>query len=319
MTDVKRPVLRWHGGKWRLAPWVIRHFPPHRIYVEPFGGAGSVLLRKPRAYAEVYNDLDGDVVTLFRVLRDEAQAARLIELLKLTPFSRDEFLAAYEPTEDPVERARRLVARCFMAHGTTARRVNQTGFRAKAYRQNQTGAQDFSTHPDTLEAVVFLNNAFDEKQRKLKEMMAHVGMSSGPLTDKELAFKLKVFDRDETLINFGGNDRLMREMLQSTTQIFEGRLMPEINAASSSGHVSKLEQVLGVVRHLCKVVMSDHLLEKAAKLQSTLNKIKRDGGTDFFIPEDFRRGFRVHCDAFEGAMQDFVRAKTWRRREQQQL
>ena len=154
MTDVKRPVLRWHGGKWRLAPWVIRHFPPHRIYVEPFGGAGSVLLRKPRAYAEVYNDLDGDVVTLFRVLRDEAQAARLIELLKLTPFSRDEFLAAYEPTEDPVERSRRLVARCFMAHGTTARRVNQTGFRAKAYRQNQTGAQDFSTHPDTLEAVV---------------------------------------------------------------------------------------------------------------------------------------------------------------------
>ena len=106
---------------------------------------------------------------------------------------------------------------------------------------------------------------------------------------------------------------------QAALSTFTISLMPEINAASSSGHVSKLEQVLGVVRHLCKVVMSDHLLEKAAKLQSTLNKIKRDGGTDFFIPEDFRRGFRVHCDAFEGAMQDFVRAKTWRRREQQQL
>lgn len=63
----KRPVLRYHGGKWLLAPWIISHFPRHRIYTEAYGGAASVLLRKPRIFSETYNDLDGEI---FRVLPD---------------------------------------------------------------------------------------------------------------------------------------------------------------------------------------------------------------------------------------------------------
>lgn len=115
-----RPILRYHGGKWRLAPWVIEQMPAHRVYVEPFAGGASVLLRKERSYAEVYNDLDGEVVNVFRVLRDPQTAAGLRMALSLTPYSRDEFNAAYEPTEDPVERARRTLIRSHMGFGSAA-------------------------------------------------------------------------------------------------------------------------------------------------------------------------------------------------------
>lgn len=154
-----RPALRWHGGKWKLAPWVIEHFPPHRTYVEPFGGAASVLLRKPRVYAEVYNDLDDEVVTLFRVLRDPGQASRLLELLRVTPFARVEFKDAYEHTDDPVERARRLCVRSFMGFGSNAyasdaRGHRATGFRCNTTRSGSTPARDWEGYPDALAKLV---------------------------------------------------------------------------------------------------------------------------------------------------------------------
>jgi DNA adenine methylase len=125
-----RPVLRYHGGKWRLAPWIISHFPPHRIYTEAFGGAGSVLLRKPRApFVEVLNDLDGEVVNLFRVLRDEQQSAQLCALLWRTPYARAEFVDSYEVIAAPVEQARRTVVRSFMGFGSDSASGAVTGFR----------------------------------------------------------------------------------------------------------------------------------------------------------------------------------------------
>jgi DNA adenine methylase len=133
VTAPTRPVLRYHGGKFRKAPWIIGHFKPHRVYVEPYGGGASVLMRKPRADFEVYNDLDGDVVNVFRVLRDRRRSRALEQLLRLTPWARAEFELSYEASDDPVERARRTIVRCFMGHGTTSRRKNRTGFRAGSH------------------------------------------------------------------------------------------------------------------------------------------------------------------------------------------
>lgn len=138
-----------------LAPWIIEHFPRHRIYLEPFGGGASVLLRKPRVYAEVYNDLDSEVVNLFRILRDEARAVRLIELLRLTPFAREELDLARASAGDEMERARRLVVRSFMGHGPDSYRIGtKAGFRGNAHGAGRTPQADWRNYPDSLAAVV---------------------------------------------------------------------------------------------------------------------------------------------------------------------
>jgi DNA adenine methylase len=148
-----RPVLRYHGGKWMLAPWIIEHFPPHRVYTEAFGGAASVLMRKPRArLVEVYNDLDAEIVSLFRVLRDPAKSALLASLLQLTPFARAEFVEGYEPSDDPVEQARRTMCRAFMGFGSDSASGAQTGFRANGNRQTAHPAKDWSNLPAAVGA-----------------------------------------------------------------------------------------------------------------------------------------------------------------------
>lgn len=147
-----RPVLRWHGGKWLLAPWIIGEMPRHRVYVEPFGGAGSVLIRKSRCYAEIWNDLDGHVVNLFQVLRSD-RASELVEKLRLTPFSSEEFSSAYEESDDPVERARRLVTRSFMGFGSNGHN-RLTGFRSNSNRSGTTPAHDWVNYPDALVTII---------------------------------------------------------------------------------------------------------------------------------------------------------------------
>ena len=148
--------MRWHGGKFLLAPWIISHFPPHRTYVEPFGGAASVLMRKPRAYAEVYNDIWRVAVDVFRCLRDPALAEQLTERLRLTPFARDEFKQAYiSDADDVVERARKAIVRSFMGFGPASTNGEYlTGFRASSRRSGTTPALDWQNYPDCVPAFV---------------------------------------------------------------------------------------------------------------------------------------------------------------------
>lgn len=153
-----RPVIRYHGGKWRLAKWIIPYLPAHRRYVEPFMGACSVLMRKPRSHAEVVNDLDGSIVNLFQVMRDRGDELR--HALRLTPFAREEFEMAWEPTEDSLESARRTIVRAFMGFGSAAATESRpngrimTGFRGISDRSGTTPAHDWVNYPECMEAMI---------------------------------------------------------------------------------------------------------------------------------------------------------------------
>lgn len=167
-----RPIVRYHGGKWLLAPWIISHFPPHRVYVEPFGGAASVLLRKQRSYGEIYNDLDGEIVNVFRVARDRGDELR--RALELTPFARSEFVDSYIPADDPLEQARRTILRSFQGFGSAAVCGETSGFRANSNRSGTTPAHDWRNYADAFGTLVErLRGVVIENRDAIEVMRAH--------------------------------------------------------------------------------------------------------------------------------------------------
>jgi DNA adenine methylase len=122
--DIKTPLLKYPGSKWSLAEWIISHFPPHTTYLEPFFGSGAILFNKAPSQVETINDIDGDIVNLFRVIREHPE--ELARLVYFTPWARDEYsnilTSASVPetfihSGDPLEDARRFLVRCWMAFG----------------------------------------------------------------------------------------------------------------------------------------------------------------------------------------------------------
>lgn len=108
----KRIAFGWYGGKYSHLAWLLPLLPYSKQYCEPFGGSAAVLLNRHPSLVETFNDLDGEVVNFFRVLRDKKED--LIEKIGLTPFSREEFYLACQPHDvgvNDLERARRFFVR----------------------------------------------------------------------------------------------------------------------------------------------------------------------------------------------------------------
>ncbi len=115
----KKIVFGWYGGKYNHLEWLLPLLPDCHHYCEPYGGSAAVLLNRPPAPVETYNDLDGEVGNFFQVLRESLE--ELMRVLALTAFSREEFHRAIHASgngsdcPDSLERARLFYVRARQA------------------------------------------------------------------------------------------------------------------------------------------------------------------------------------------------------------
>ena len=112
-------ILKYSGAKWRIANWIIENMPEHHSYVEPYFGSGAVFFNKSPSNIETINDLDGEVVNFFEVIRDNPE--ELAAKIYMTPYARAVYEEVYkEPcnyTQSKLDRALRFCIRINMSHG----------------------------------------------------------------------------------------------------------------------------------------------------------------------------------------------------------
>jgi len=108
----KMIAFGWYGGEYTHLDWLLPLLPQTTHYCEPFGGSAAVLINRAPSPVETYNDVDGELVNFFRVLRNQKE--ELLEAIGLTPFAREELRVAVNGANEPLsdlERARRFFVR----------------------------------------------------------------------------------------------------------------------------------------------------------------------------------------------------------------
>jgi DNA adenine methylase len=159
------PPFAYYGGKTRIAARIADLLPDHEHYVEPFAGSLAVLLAKRPSRMETVNDLDRDLMAFWRVLRD--RPVEIIRACALTPHSRAEHIAAYEATDDELERARRLWV--LLSQGRSAR-TTKTGWR-------------FTVDPGVGISLPRFLNAYVERMDAVAARLAAVSLECRPALD----------------------------------------------------------------------------------------------------------------------------------------
>lgn len=150
-SEQMKAVLKYPGAKNRLAEWICNYIPKHDVYLEPYAGSLAVFFAKQPVRIETLNDLDGNVVNYFRVIRDKPQ--ELIEKLSLTPYARGEYNTAFEQskTDSEVEMARKFAVRCWQGFGCS--NLYKNGFRSSQQGNSPHTTKEWRELPERLQAA----------------------------------------------------------------------------------------------------------------------------------------------------------------------
>lgn len=174
MSSLK-PITKWPGAKWSLASWIASYFPAHKHYLEPYCGSAAVFFNKTPASHEILNDLDGNIVNLFYVLREHGE--ELARRVNLTPWSEEEYKqceTTYSDSPDRIENARRFLVRCWQAHGVRFRSGgDKQGWKHNGLTGHQYPAKYWRGVPDRLIAAADRLKDAEIRNRPALEMIAY--------------------------------------------------------------------------------------------------------------------------------------------------
>ena len=164
-------IIKYPGSKWSIADWIINYLPEHHSYLEPFFGSGAVFFNKSRSDIETINDLDGNVVNLFKWIRDDPE--KLAHEIYYTPYARQVYEDTFSTVaDDPLEKAVNFCIRLNMGHGfrTTGEKVgwkNDVQGREKAY-----AAMDWCSLPERIIQAAERLKGVQIENRPAVELMA---------------------------------------------------------------------------------------------------------------------------------------------------
>lgn len=179
------PVLKYPGSKWSTAQWIISHFPSEyekMTYLEPFFGSGAIFFNKNRSTIETINDLDEQVVNLFRVIREHPE--ELATLIEMTPWSRTEYRESYTQTGRTIEDARLFLIRMWQAIG--AKSSDTTGWRNNIKGNNGNLTQ--------------FNNRLPQDILKVSERLKHTSGSLVQIENQDAIQLINRYNRKNVLM-----------------------------------------------------------------------------------------------------------------------